>query len=391
MYVQFESTIIMMEATRVTIDSSNSFIFVACCTYLDHIQPSHSSTILALRPREPDFSLFCLARDEGSVVFRGHTVQYRIESSDPVPTDSKPEPFRQLHLSTQDERSVLIDLVSTAVDQHRLRVTAPRGQPGTGVMRYVWDDDAQCWDSGKLIPHRSLDTMFLPTCVAEDTLCDLGAYLKQETIDQYASLHVAPVRVYMLYGVPGGGKTSMVHCLASETNNNLAVLNFRHHTTDHDISMAIRNLPPRCFLCIEDIDCLFEHRTNKNHNVSFASLLAALDGAFDMNGGSLTVFMTTNAIDALDMALRRRVDFAVEFTFASKQQCKRMYNAFFPHHPGFEHVWTHLSRHNFSTSVMQKFLVRCLSSGDPIANLDAFDALIQCTYGSTQSRDAMYV
>lgn len=374
-----------------TIDSCNSFVFAACCAYLDTLAPTHPATVMAIRPRELDFSLFCMARDEGSVAFMGSAVHYRIESSAALATDAKPEPFRQLHLTTHDERSVLLDLVRVAVEHHRMRVTAPRGQPGAGVMRYVWDDEAQCWDSGKMITHRPMATMHLPSGVGEEALCDLEAYLRPDTLDRYAAMHVAPVRVYMLYGLAGGGKTTLVHCLASETGNNLAILNFGHHTTDHDVATALRNLPPRCFLCIEDIDCLFEHRTNKNHGVSFASLLAALDGAHDsLSGAPLTVFMTTNAIDHLDQALRRRVDYAIEFTHATKQQCKRMFSAFHPNHAGFEGVWAHVSRYKFSTSVMQKFLVRSLWCGDPVSCLEGFDALIQCTYGTDAALGGMY-
>lgn len=370
-----------MDTVRATVESSNSFVFVACCAYLDALAPLHPSSVLALRPRDPDFKLFCVARDEGSVTFRGELVHYRIETSDPVAADPKPEPFRQLHFTTHADRSTLLELIRTAVEHHRQRLSAPRGQPGL-LMRYSWDDDAECWDGGKMIHQRPLDTLFLPMGVAEDVLDDLSAYLRPDTLDKYAALHVAPVRVYMLYGVPGGGKTSLVHCLASETSNNLAVLNFSRATSDRDIEVALRNLPPRCFLCIEDVDCLFDHRSGKNHGVSFASLLSALDG-YAFSGDCLTVFLTTNAIDALDPAIRRRVDVAVEFSWASKYQCKRMFAAFFPDHPGFETVWNSLSKHKFSTSIMHKILVRSLGRNDPMACVDFAETLLHCTYGSS--------
>lgn len=382
----------MADTSRVVVESSSPFVFVGCCAYLDSLSPTQPSTVYAIRPREPDFSLFCVARDEGTVTFREHAIHYRVESSPPLPTDTKPEPFRRLALTTDADRDVLLEFVRVAIERHRWRVTAPRGQPGVGVMRYVWDEDSQCWDSGKLVPPRPLDTMYLPGGVVEDVSEDLGAYLKRETLEKYAALHIAPVRVYMLHGVPGSGKTSLVHCLASETGSNLAVLNFRQHTTDHDIAMALRSLPPQCFLCIEDIDCVFESRANKNHGVSFASLLAALDGAYDTaSTNALTVFMTTNALDALDAALRRRVDYAVDFTFATSQQCKRMFQAYFPDHIGFESLWAHISKHKFSTSVFQKFLVRCLQAKDPVACVETFDSIVQCTYGEHhQSSPAMY-
>ena len=370
------------QSSRVVVDSSQPFVYTACAAYLDALEPGCPANVLALRPREPDVLLFTLACSEGVVTFQGARVHYRAEASKPVASDGKPEPFRRLVLTTSSERGVLLELVRVALDRHRHRVTAPRGQPGAGVMRYVWDDASQCWDSGKLVPPRPLDTLFLPAGVAEELAADLQAYLRQETRDRYAALHVAPVRVYMLQGTPGSGKSATVHCLASATGNNLATLNFKEHTADEDVVAAIRHLPPRCFLCIEDVDCLFQSRTNRNHGVSFASLLAALDGSYDNTSGEpLTMFMTTNCMDALDPALRRRVDYVVEFTWATRMQCKRMFQAFFPHHHGFESLWSSVSRHQFSTSVFQKFLVRCLNLGDPLACVDAFEALVQCAYG----------
>lgn len=379
-----------MEVSRIVVESSSPFVYTAVCSYLDSLSPLGTASVLALRPREPDFLLFTLAHEEGSVHFQEHVVNYRVETSVPLSTDNKPEPFRQLHLSTPSDRDVLLDLVRVAVDRHRWRVTAPRGKQGMGVMRYVFDDDAQCWDGGKLVPHRSLDTLFLPAGVMEDLLGDLQSYLRQDTLDTYAALHIAPSRIYMLHGKSGCGKTATIQCLASATEHNLAILNFNAHTTDQDVAAALRHLPPNCFLCIEDIDCLFDARANKNHGVTFASLLAALDGAYDAST-ALTVFMTTNSLDTLDQALRRRVDYDVEYTWATKHQCARMFAAFYPHAATFEAVWAHVGRHTFSTSVFQKFLVRTLHAKDPLACLDSFETLLHCTYGTHDSRSTMYM
>lgn len=377
---------------EVAVDSSQPFVYTAVVAHLDLLDPSGPASVLALRPREPDFLLFTLACAEGEVTFGGSRVRYRVETSQPLASDAKPEPFRRVVLTGAD-RATLLELVRVAVERHRHVVTAPRGHPGAGVMRYVWDDGSQCWDNGKLVPPRSLDTLFLPDGVAEAMVADLGTYLKPETRGRYAALHVAPVRVYMLQGTPGSGKSATVHCLASVTGNNLATLNFREHTSDEDVSAAIRCLPPNCFLCIEDVDCLFDSRANKNHGVSFASLLAALDGAYGVgSGGSpLAVFMTTNRMDVLDPALRRRVDYSAEFGWATKAQCRRMFEAFFPDHPGFESVWLAVSRFRFSTSVFQKFLVRCLNLGDPMELTDVFETLVQCAYGSATSSGTMYM
>lgn len=381
-----------MEETVLTVESRDAFLFVATCAYLDHVGYARDAAIVALRPRDPDVALFTLARGEGSVNFDGHAIRYRIEASDPVATDTKPERYRELRLETDGEREVLMRFVTQALDRHRRRVTEPRGLRGSaGVMRFVWDDSSETWDGGKLVPRRPLDTLFLPDSVAEDALCDLATYLRPETRDTYAAMHVSPVRVYLLHGHMGAGKSSLLHCLASETGHNLAVLGFAPHTSDEDLRTALNSLPPSCFLCLEDVDCLFDKRATKNHGVNFSSFLAALDGSFT-HGAPLTVFLTTNFMNKLDPALRRRVDYAVDFGPATRKQCHRMFSAFYPSaRPGvFDAVWASVGKHIFTTSVFQKFLVRSLPSQDPMRCVDVFADLVACTYGPVCTSDAMF-
>lgn len=374
------------------VESRDAFLFAACCSYLDHLGAGPDSAVLALRPRDPDFSLFCLARGQGSVDFGGTSIRYRIDSSpDPVATESKPEKYRELVL--EGNKALILDLVANALTRHRERVTAPRGLSGrAGVMRFVWDDSSQCWDGGKLIAKRPLSTLFLPEGMSGNIVDDVREFLRPETRDTYAGLHVTPVRVYMLHGQSGSGKTSCIHCVASEIGYNLAVFNFQPHSTDEDLRTALRSLPPSSFLCLEDVDCAFDHRSTKGHHINFASILAALDGLYSVE--PLTVFLTTNCMDGLDVALKRRIDYSVAFGPATRKQCRSMFEAFFPTQaPGsFDTIWDAVKHNAFSTSVFQKYLVRSLPSKDPVGTLGAFADLVACAYGSSAPHGAcMYV
>lgn len=376
-----------MEPSRLTVESRDAFVFAACCSYLDLLGPK-DACVVALRPRDPDFTLFTMARGAGTVSFNSTNIRYRVESTDPVATDSKPEKYHELVLETDGEREVLLHFVSAALTRHRLRVTEPRGLGGSGVMRFVWDDATQTWDSGKLVPRRPLSTLFLRHGVAEDLQLDLDTYLRPETKEVYAALHVSPIRVYLFHGSQGGGKTSLIHCLASETGNNLATLSFHPHTTDDDLRAALRSLPDRCFLCLEDVDCLFEDRKTKNHGVTFSSFLAALDGTFTAQ--PLTLFLTTNFMKRLDPALRRRVDYVVEFTEATREQCKKLFLGFYPGQLAtFDTIWATVGQYTFSMSVFQKYLVRSLPSKDPLRCLDIFQDLV-AVQGLPQQPHAYY-
>lgn len=373
-----------------TVESRDAFVFAACCEYADCLargtwgDARGEVAVLALRPRDPDGRLFCLARGRGTFRFNDCVVHYRVDSSEPLPTDTRPEPYRQLHLEAACDRQTLLDFVSQALSRHRARVSEPRGLSGSGVMRYVWDEDAQCWDAGRLVPKRPPSSLFLPPGVLDDALCDLQAYLEPRTRTLHAALHVAPTRVYLLRGPPGSAKTSTLHCLASEVGHSLAVLNFTPRTSDEDVRAALRTLPDNCLVCIEDIDCLFDRRGARNHGVNFSALLAALDGAFARCGSTepLTVLLTTNSLESLDVALRRRVDYAIEFGHATRQQCRDMFAAYMPTCASFDAVWAHVGRHTFTTSVFAKFLLRALQQPhrDPLRCLPAFDDLVACTY-----------
>ena len=43
----------------------------------------------------------------------------------------------------------------------------------------------------------------------------------------------------MLYGSPGVGKTSLIHCIASECNANLCILNINSELKEEDMIEAI--------------------------------------------------------------------------------------------------------------------------------------------------------
>jgi hypothetical protein len=373
---------------RTTIESRDPFVFTACCASVAALDPACDTAVVALRPREVDVDMFSLTRSpSGQFPYKDTMVAYTLESSAPLTTEGKPERYRELHLDC--DKDVALDFVRAAITQHREKVMAPRGTTH-GTVRYSWNEEVQCWDHGKLVPHRPLSSVYLPDGIAQSLMEDLTHFV--EAGDVYRELHIAPVRVYLLFGVPGSGKTSLVQSMACETGHNLATVKFG--SCDDDFATALRRLPKRSFVCIEDIDSVFDKRANKHHGVTFSALLAALDGLCGAFGSSdpVPVFLTTNVVDALDPALRRRVDFGVEFGYASKGQCRRMFDLFYPDTGEFERVWSKVSRHKFSMSVMHKFLVRTLHSGDPgsEASETIFDNLMACTYSGGGGARNMY-
>lgn len=356
---------------------------VACCWYLRRLAPGGEALAHVLGARDPrQRRVALLARGRGAVPARG--LGFAVEESPgALPTDGKPEPFRRLVLTGLDEREAR-DFVGEALDEYRAFATSAGDDEGgdEGVPHWTWDEDGGMWCRGRSRRRRPLDTLFLPDDAAA-LVADFRHFCSPASLRRYAGLHVAPTRVYMLHGMPGSGKSSLVHCVASDMRYGVAHMTFGPGLADADVRAALASLPPRCLLCVEDVDCLFAEGRKMAPGVAggvtFAGLLAALDGCAGPDGGGVGVFLTTNRLGALDAALRRRVDYVLPFGPATAAQARRMFECFFPARAGaFDEFWARVRHLEFSMSTLQKHLLKCLHDGDPLRRLDRFEALASC-------------
>ncbi|TIB74556.1 hypothetical protein E3Q24_00517 [Wallemia mellicola] len=127
-------------------------------------------------------------------------------------------------------------------------------------------------------------------------------------------------RGYLLYGIPGTGKSTTVHALASELNLPIYILMLSLNLDDSSLADMMRYLPSHCVLLLEDIDVAFKSRVDNGNDrkenessVTLSGLLNAIDGLAAPEGRLL--FATTNHVEKLDPALIRpgRIDVKVEF------------------------------------------------------------------------------
>ena len=119
-------------------------------------------------------------------------------------------------------------------------------------------------------------------------------------------------RGILLYGIPGTGKTSTVHAIASELELPVYILLLSlKDMDDSKLADMMNRLPEKCILLLEDIDCAFKSRTaekkddNNTSTITLSGLLNSIDGLFAPEGRLL--FATTNHIEHLDPALIRPV------------------------------------------------------------------------------------
>ncbi|KAG6911034.1 hypothetical protein DXG01_005450 [Tephrocybe rancida] len=215
------------------------------------------------------------------------------------------------------------------------------------------------WNHVACRAKRSLNSIVLDPGVKDVLLEDARDFLQSKS--WYAERGIPFRRGYLLYGAPGSGKTSMIHCMAGELKLDVYIISLsRAGLDDASLSELVNALPERCLALMEDIDAAFTHgvsrggmterdddenakKTNTpggqpppgtpppptSSRLSLSGLLNALDGVGAQEGRIL--FATTNRYSALDQALCRpgRMDLHIEFKNASKYQARELFSRFY--------------------------------------------------------------
>jgi len=190
------------------------------------------------------------------------------------------------------------------------------------------------WVPQGFVRARSLDSVILPGSEKEAMLADLRTFLASEA--WYHEMGIPYRRGYLLHGVPGAGKSSLVAALAGAVGMHLYVVNLAG-MRDSELQELLQNVSaPRALVLFEDIDgaqaAQARSDTEKKEDVrgvTLSGLLNALDGVASRDG--YVTIMTTNRRAVLDAALTRpgRVDMEVEFGYATSAQALALYRRFY--------------------------------------------------------------
>lgn len=285
-------------------DADFRFIYKNCCFSLKNINCDSSNTIIMEN------------RDEYTI-YSSYTIEYGAENIDIF------EDFLKTTIKYYEKYSIVntnIDMITiyiTSTDGYYFQVLGKRNK-------------------------RDIDSIYLPNKHKKDIITDLETFINPNTKKRYNKLGITYKRTYLLEGMPGTGKTSLITGLASKFNANIALVSFTPKMTDVDLIRALRTLKEyeddkidsskkkRIFLVFEDIDCIFKERKSNDeqrNNITFSGLLNALDG---ITTNDLICFITTNYKHNLDSALLRpgRIDYVMQFDYATKEQIIAIYNDF---------------------------------------------------------------
>jgi mitochondrial chaperone BCS1 len=180
---------------------------------------------------------------------------------------------------------------------------------------------------------RTLDSVILPSTVKERLTKDVADFLAGK--DWYIQQGIPYRRGYLLYGLPGTGKTSLIQGIANHFGFNVYIVNL-NEVNDDRLAAAMRKIETRSIVLLEDIDCTNSRKhasEAKGKEISGASLsgvLNVIDGA--QSPQNVVFFMTTNHAEKLDEALVRagRCDVKIEFREATHAQKSEFYSRIFP-------------------------------------------------------------
>lgn len=180
------------------------------------------------------------------------------------------------------------------------------------------------WQATRSISTRDPKTVILADGQMERISADLAQFLTSESL--YARIGTPWHRGYLFHGPAGTGKTSAARALAFAHQLDVYYLPLSDVKSDVNLIAMISMIRDRSILLIEDIDITSAatDREDQDNKLSMQGLLNALDGAVTPHG--LITIMTTNDIDALDPAIRRkgRCDLVEEMTYLDDGQLSRL-------------------------------------------------------------------
>lgn len=271
-----------------------------CDTFRD-IQPNEASATMA-----PGVTWFW---------HDGRPVWFQYYRND-APTGGRTKATEELWIQFWRPRQIVESVIAEAHREYE--------QQG-GINVFPVSSFGACNDQIKAIP-RSISTVYLPEIVRSSIVSDAKNFFASET--EYVSRGVPYRRGYLLYGIPGSGKTSLAFALASELSARIYVISLKDMREDGLQHFAITHKKGSIIL-FEDVDCVSPTREEKS-GLPLSALLNFVDGILSPRG-CLFIF-TTNHPEKLDPALTRegRMDLKIEFGPIQYEQALEMCNRISP-------------------------------------------------------------
>lgn len=305
--------------------------------WLSTIKYAKKSRILKLFNMRSDFMQWGFSPGYGTHIFWHKTlvILTRIDESDKSMSYTRKEKFeiRILGRSQRVLRSIIED-ASTLKDK--------KDEVDIKIFSNGYWQDLSKKDK------RDLNTIFLEQSQKDLMINDVDWFFRSR--HWYLDRGIPYRRGYLLHGLPGSGKSSIVLALASKFKKTVYYINLNTVPDDNALTVALMTVKTDSIVLIEDIDAVSISQNRKpspkipsvqsgskppdeektTAGITLSGLLNATDGLAASENRLL--IMTTNHIDKLDPALIRggRIDQKFYFGHMAAEQVLEMFTAFFP-------------------------------------------------------------
>lgn len=196
---------------------------------------------------------------------------------------------------------------------------APAPKPSNVLELFDWSGKE--WSARQSVPKRPLESVMVAPAIMSRITKGLDDFYGRR--EWYLSKGISHKLCAVFHGVPGTGKTSLIHGLASKYDANVYSLNLGEMSNE-SLRVALSSVPSKSFILVEDFEGAAAVRTRTPAKVEapvpsslptiaeakewtmldLTTILNCLDGIGGLD--ETAIFFTTNHLEKVDPAMLRR-------------------------------------------------------------------------------------
>lgn len=270
------------------------------------------------------------------------------------------KPILSYKITIDDDKNTLVNLFDEAIDYYDKNIINDRED--NKLNYYIYEE---YWEFFGKNNKRYKNTIILDNI--HEIFEEIENFMNSE--QEYEDLGIPHQYNMLLSGLPGTGKSSLIHCIASEYDYDIAYLSCDIKHTNNTLLNAVKKFDyfdRDAILVIEDVDVFFD---NKNCNISVGTLLNVLDGL--VSNKIKMILMTTNREKILDNILLRseRIHKKIIFTYSTPTQIRNMFLRFMKYQKeNVDEFVKKVGDKKITSAILQKFLFKYRNNKENICN-----------------------